>query len=177
MAALLERESIEVAVDDAVSLRELDQDPEAVWSFLLYAGYLTAEQIAQEPTGHVRLHVRIPNREVRGTYLSLFSRWLGDQLGNEQAADELIQALLGGNTALFQTRLAQLVIGRLSCHDAGGKEAERTYHAFLIGLLARLEGRFDVRSNRESGHGRADILILPRSAGEPGVQPERQNRR
>ena len=39
----------------------------------------------------------------------------------------------------------------------------------MLGLLLHLKGRFDVRSNRESGHGRYDVMVLPKQAGKPGV--------
>ncbi len=39
----------------------------------------------------------------------------------------------------------------------------------MIGLLASLEPDYEVRSNRESGEGRPDVLIKPRFAGRPGV--------
>jgi hypothetical protein len=39
----------------------------------------------------------------------------------------------------------------------------------MLGLLVHLEAQYDVRSNRESGFGRADVLIRPRQAGRPGV--------
>src|SRR2546421_646607 len=46
---------------------------------------------------------------------------------------------------------------------------EQVYHAFILGLLVHLSPHYLVRSNRESGQGRFDVMILPRSAGQPGV--------
>ena len=46
---------------------------------------------------------------------------------------------------------------------------EQVYHAFVIGLLATLESDYLVRSNRESGTGRPDVVIRPRLPGRPGV--------
>jgi hypothetical protein len=57
----------------------------------------------------------------------------------------------------------------LSYHDIGGPDPERFYHGLVIGLLAALEPDYEVRSNRESGNGRPDVLIRPRRAGKPGV--------
>jgi hypothetical protein len=42
-------------------------------------------------------------------------------------------------------------------------------HAFVLGLLATLEPAYEVRSNRESGSGRPDVMIRPRTPGQPGV--------
>ena len=39
----------------------------------------------------------------------------------------------------------------------------------ILGLLVQMEGDYEVRSNRESGFGRADVLVRPRTPGKPGV--------
>ncbi len=39
-------------------------------------------------------------------------------------------------------------------------------------MLVHLSGRWGVRSNRESGHGRHDITVVPKQPGRPGVVPE-----
>jgi hypothetical protein len=46
---------------------------------------------------------------------------------------------------------------------------ERVYHAFVLGLLAHLEPEYRVRSERESGYGRSDVLIIPGRPGRAGV--------
>ena len=39
---------------------------------------------------------------------------------------------------------------------------ERFYHGFVLGLLADLSDQFSIRSNRESGLGRYDIILRAR---------------
>ena len=46
---------------------------------------------------------------------------------------------------------------------------EQVYHVFVVGLLLGLQPRYLVRSNRESGTGRPDVLIRPTLPGKPGV--------
>ena len=57
----------------------------------------------------------------------------------------------------------------MSYHDFAGRQPERVYHAFIAGLLVHLEGEYEVRSNRESGYGRCDVMVAPRAPGRPGV--------
>ena len=57
----------------------------------------------------------------------------------------------------------------LSFHDLDPDEPERIYQAFLLGLCAAVEPQHRVRSNRESGKGRPDVLILPAKPGHPGI--------
>jgi hypothetical protein len=56
----------------------------------------------------------------------------------------------------------------LSYHDLA-RRPEQVYHALVLGLLATLEPDYEVRSNRESGKGRPDVIIRPRRAGRPGA--------
>ena len=41
------------------------------------------------------------------------------------------------------------------------KQPERFYHGFVLGLTADLAGRYHIRSNRESGPGRYDVMMEP----------------
>ena len=57
-----------------------------------------------------------------------------------------------------------------SSFDTGKKpsekaQPERFYHGFVLGLLAELQDRYIISSNRESGLGRYDIMIEPKKAG------------
>jgi hypothetical protein len=47
--------------------------------------------------------------------------------------------------------------------NASGKDApERFYHGFVLGLMVELDGRYEIKSNRESGFGRYDIMVIPK---------------
>ena len=45
-------------------------------------------------------------------------------------------------------------------------EPERFYHGFVLGLLVELQGKYNVTSNRESGFGRYDVMIVPKNPDE-----------
>jgi hypothetical protein len=48
-------------------------------------------------------------------------------------------------------------------------QPERFYHGFVLGLIAQLQGRYIVTSNRESGLGRYDIMLDPKKAEDPAI--------
>ena len=52
-----------------------------------------------------------------------------------------------------------------SFHDFS-KHQEAFYHGFVLGLIASLLDTHFVHSNRESGLGRYDVLIIPKSTEE-----------
>ena len=47
-----------------------------------------------------------------------------------------------------------------SFHDFGN---EKNYHSLFLGVLEGFKTNYEIRSNRESGLGRYDILIIPKS--------------
>jgi len=103
-------------------------------------------------------------------YRTIFSGWLRRTLGQgSEAPRQLARALLEGDAASFRALLSRLVTESLSFHDVGGRTPEAVYQAFIVGLLVQLEPTHEVRSNRESGHGRYDVMVRPRAAGQPGA--------
>ena len=166
--ALLRGEAVEKDIIDPIALRDLDYVDDVVWSFLLFSGYLTAQDLTYGEDA-VRARLRIPNREVRRVYTSLFSTWLRRGLGGVGQVDLMLQALLSGDAERVERDLEQLLLQHVSHHDLPRPAAELPYHMFVLGLLVRLAADYDVRSNREAGHGRADVIIAPRQPGRPGV--------
>ena len=55
-----------------------------------------------------------------------------------------------------------------SYYDTGGKEPEKVYQAFLLGLLVNLQHTHQVKSNRESGYGRYDVVVIPKDIRQAG---------
>ncbi len=72
----------------------------------------------------------------------------------------------------FGTYLADFVARVASFYDTAKGRAEHFYHAFLLGLLARLNGQYHIRSNRESGYGRYDICLIPKDPARKGIVME-----
>lgn len=56
----------------------------------------------------------------------------------------------------------------MSYHDLSG-EAEKVYQALVLGMLVWLSGSYEIRTNRESGHGRYDIMLTPKEAEKRGI--------
>ena len=167
---LLEGGSIVRVVEENVALADIRITQDALWSLLLFAGYLKAER-RPVPSGEPPEHaLSIPNREVRTVYTSTFRRWMEMSMrGHGGNVDRLTRALLKGDAEAFEEQLQAFVTNILSYHDPGNLDPERVYQGFLVGLLAILEPAYEVRSNRESGEGRPDVLIRPRKPGNPGI--------
>jgi hypothetical protein len=184
LETLLSGGEIKKRVDERISLRDLERRPDAVWSFLLFTGYLKATTAWVDEEGDQWANLAVPNKEVQYAYRHIFQSWMEERLGATQV-DELHQAIVSGDTAACE-RLLGLLLQSLSVHDVGGRPdnpplraddnqttitltPERVYHVFVVSLLLGLQPRYVVRSNRESGGGRYDVMVIPRAAGQPGV--------
>ena len=167
---LLSGGSVEHVLGENVALAQLHHSPDALWSLLVFSGYLKAEDAHQDPLRGLVHRLSIPNLEVRQVYSSTFRTWMENRMsGHGGSLAELTRALLGGDTERFEEQLQAFVTNLLSYHDLGKHNQERVYHGFVMGLFAVLEPGHEVRSNRESGGGRPDVLIRPRQPGKPGV--------
>ena len=155
LETLLEGQSIEVKLSEEISFRDLDANPNALWSLLLASGYLKITE--QPPNGCFLFKVAITNKENRDTFSNIVQAWFSGQSGYAG----FLQALAADSIEYMNVYLQQLTQATLSYFDVNQNEPEKFYHGFVLGLLTSLQDRFILTSNRESGLGRYDILLEP----------------
>ncbi len=166
MQSLLDGATIEKPVEENIIFRDLEKKDDLLWSFLLFGGYLkyVGQRMHNKKT---LLRLQIPNLEVSYFYDRLVEGWFEARMANEKL-EALLHALLSGDVETFETLLSELVLNSFSVHDFGD-ESEKVYQAFVIGLLVWLAGRYEVKSNRESGYGRYDVMLIPQDLREAGL--------
>ncbi|MCP4147821.1 MAG: AAA family ATPase [bacterium] len=158
---LIRGETIEKVIDDSISLKNVESDENSLWSFLLMGGYLKTISDRLSPnTGERYYKLSIPNLEVKTAYIGIIKRYFSAKITNK-TLETMLKALIGGNIKLFERMLRKVVTAVFSYHDFGG-EPERVYHALVAGLLSWISDTHEIKSNRESGYGRYDIMIIPR---------------
>jgi len=160
---LLNGQEIEKPLDENIALNELGAYDEAVWNLLLFSGYLKVVKKTGDNYG-----LAIPNQEVDKFYRSIITRWLNTVVGS-QRQQQLLQALVSGEIKRFSRLLQEFVVSMLSYHDTGGAEPERVYQAFILGMLVGLQSEYQVDSNRESGYGRYDVMVIPKDKSKKGI--------
>jgi hypothetical protein len=184
LETLLSGGSIERKVNEDVVLSELAHDPDMLFDLLLFTGYLRAEPMGELTRTEGIYRLTIPNREVREVYATTFRQWMTDQLGaGKLGIARLKKAMFEGDAEGLSEALGAFTSRVLSYHDLMARRdqakgptlrvlrvlPEQVMHVFVLGLLATLEPEYEVRSNRESGAGRPDVMIRARAAGKPGV--------
>lgn len=163
--------TIETRIEEDVPLRALGGHH--IWGLLLFSGYLKPYAVRVEQ-GETYAALSIPNAEVRMVWRDTFRGWLEDRT---RGLSPLPAAMLTGDAPTIERILAHMLLTHVSSHDVAIDQDEAFYHAFVLGLLVTLEKTHSVRSNRETGGGRADLLITPRQPGLPGVILEFKRRR
>jgi hypothetical protein len=163
---LLAGETITTPLDENIVLRDLGYNDSNIWSLLVFSGYLKPVSWTfkeEEPI----YELAIPNLEVRSFFRRTIKLWVQHTIGS-QRLQKLLQALTKTDFKTFGELLKEMVLAILSFHDTSGDEPEKVYHAFVLGLLTHLTDRYQIRSNRESGYGRYDVLMIPHHKTEPG---------
>jgi DNA-binding protein YbaB len=108
----------------------------------------------------------IPNKEVRSTYTRIIQRFFTGKIENKKV-QIMLKALIDGDINLFEKMLRKIVTAVFSYHDFSG-EPEKVYHALVTGLLVWISNTHEIKSNRESGYGRYDIMIFPHDTRQTG---------
>lgn len=165
---LLKHEPIEIMVREGIVFNTLNLGAESLYTFLLFTGYLKASNVQLASMGDKYTCIaEIPNEEIYRLYQTLFEEWMTSRLDlyNYQS---LLNTLTTGDVEGFERLLKRYLEASISYFDAV-TEPEKFYHGFILGILVGLQQTHEVRSNRESGLGRADILVIPKDPSKLGV--------
>ena len=163
METLLEGGQIIVNLDEQIVFNQLEQNENAVWSLLLAGGYLKVEQV--EYRGITRepwYTLSITNLETVSMFSNMFKGWFERSLSNYNG---FIKALFQGDVEAMNYYMNKVTMATFSYFDVGSEqnsEPERFYHGFVLGLMADQADIYEIRSNRESGFGRYDVMMIPR---------------
>ncbi|MGE5343052.1 MAG: AAA family ATPase [Candidatus Omnitrophota bacterium] len=164
---LIRGESIEKAIDENIILKEVAIWEDPLWSFLLMGGFLKQTAKRQDEfSGRMYYALSIPNKEVRAIYTGIIDRYFSTKIENKKL-EIMLKALIDGDIKVFQRMLNELMRAVCRYHNIS-REPDKVYHALVMGLLIWITNTHEVKSNRESGYGRYDIMIIPKDSSQIG---------
>ena len=144
--------TIEKPVHEDITYGDIHQTQDNLWNFLFFTGYL--KKVGERTVGNnLWLEMKIPNIEVATIYENSISYWF-EQRMKETDRSPLVRALETGDCEAAENFISEQLFHTISYYDY----AENFYHGFMAGLLVNIGG-YLVRSNRESGNGRPDIVM------------------
>ena len=152
LETLINGGTIEKQVHEDITYGDIHQTQDNLWNFLFFTGYL--KKVGERKDGNnLQLQMKIPNIEIATIYENSISYWF-DQRMKKTDRSPLKHALEEGDCEAAADFINRQLADTISFYDY----AENFYHGFMAGLLVNIGG-YSVKSNRESGNGRPDIVM------------------
>ena len=154
LEALFNGETVEENISGNSDLSSL-LGQEEIWELLLFSGYLTIDEKIGEDYEDV-YSLRLPNREVR----EFFRKKFIDVNFGESMFRKAMEGLKNLKFDIFQKYLQNILLKSTSFMDT---KNESFYHGLVLGMMFYLDNHYYVKSNKESGLGRYDVVIEPKN--------------
>ena len=154
LETLINGGTIEKPVHEDITYGDIHQSQDNLWNFLFFTGYLKKMSERKDESGEsLYLSMAIPNTEIKTIYKNSISYWF-EQRMKETDRSPLVRALETGDCEAAEDFINRQLADTISYYDY----AENFYHGFMAGLFVNIGG-YLVKSNRESGNGRPDIVM------------------
>lgn len=160
--ALIQGYPVHSVINDKLAFPDLLAETVNIWSFMLFSGYLKASDPVLTSEDLLEYTLQVPNREVRTVFFTIIRSWINKGPVKNDRLERMLQALRIGDIEYFEELLNDFLINSLSYYDTSGRDPEKVYQAFMLGLLAGMSD-YEVSSNREAGFGRYDIMLRPKN--------------
>ena len=159
---LIDGKTIEKPVHEDITYGEIHKSQDNLWNFLFFTGYLKVVSKRFEDR-RIYLTMSIPNDEVLTIYEDTIREWFDRQT---KAIDfqPFYRAVLDGKTEEMEDFLSSLLEKSISYYD----NREAFYHGVMVGLFGGLSG-YAMKSNREYGNGRPDLVLSPYNPRKPVI--------
>ena len=166
MEILLEGGVIEKRIDEQIVYNQIDKKENAIWSLLLASGYLCVVKLRVEGELRKKIYtLKITNKEVQMMFESMIEEWFDN--GND-SNENFIEAMLVGDLYAMNSYMNDIALDTFSSFDVAGREESRIrpenfYHGFVLGLMVDKRDDYIIKSNKESGFGRYDVIMVPKN--------------
>ncbi len=149
---LAEKGTIEKPVYEDITYADIYKSQDNLWNFLFFTGYLKAVKRSFREQ-QIYLSMTIPNEEILYIYKNNIQEWSLQCIGKQDLSG-LVKAFEEGDCETASDIITGQLMETISFYDY----KEDYYHGFIAGLLKN-NGRFFIKSNRESGLGRYDLTL------------------
>ena len=160
---LLSGGTIVKSVDDEMVFSQLSESINSIWSLLSSSGYLKMKNVGED-----LYELQIVNYEVLKMFRNMVKGWFTSKTSKYS---KLIKSLLNVQLEDLNEYMNILTESLMSSFDTGENPndflaPEKFYHGFVLGLLVELRDSYSVKSNRESGIGRYDVMLIPKNRND-----------
>jgi len=159
---LIEGGTIEKIIHENITYDDIHESEDNLWNFLFFTGYMKKVSERQEGKD-VYMTLQIPNMEIGSIYENQIRGWF-DKVVKDTDKSILHRAVLDGDTDKIEEYVSDLLFQCISTFDS----YEGFYHGFFLSLLYGVPN-YEVKSNREEGIGRPDIILYPYRPKDPAI--------
>ncbi|BBE30933.1 hypothetical protein OSSY52_10740 [Tepiditoga spiralis] len=163
---LINGEEVECEIIETMVYGDLNLNSEsAIWTLFLFSGYL--KWTSKKRKNNITMYkVKIPNEEVKDFFVQTVRNMLRE---SNISIENMLLNLKVGRIKTFTDQFKDLTMNTLSYFDVSGKEPERFYHGLILGMSVGLKEEYIIKSNRETGLGRADVILIPKDKTDKGI--------
>jgi len=162
---LINGEIIEKEIYENFVFADFDAKKELFWTLLIYSGYLTIrKQVTRK-----KYELQIPNNELKTVFQDIILDWFDFNIKVKKTLlEETTNYLINNQIKEFEIGFKTIMGDTFSYFDTN-TEPEKIYQSYLLGLLALIGDDYVIKSNRESGEGRYDIMLIPNNKKKYGI--------
>ena len=163
---LLEGGAVRSEIDEQIVYDQLDMDESAIWSLPLAGGHLAVKKVETIQAGYGDWKqvytLKLTDFEVQVMFRRMVRNWFAPAASSYNG---FLCAFLEGDVEAMNVFINRVARGTFSFFDTAGDpehaEPEKFYHGFVLGMMVELSDKYRLTSNRESGFGRYDIMLMP----------------
>lgn len=165
---LLQRQEVACTIDEHMVFPSIKTNDNALWSLLLFSGYITMPDKKIGNDGKPYGPVVIPNKEITTLYISIIREWFTSGF-NISSYHNLMSAFINYKPELIANYIQKYIMQSGSYFDFTKESNEQVYHVFILGLVAGLSDEYVINSNQESGLGLVDVILIPKDKTKAGI--------
>ena len=157
LVSLLTGKTVRTSASTDFVYTELGDKTEHAYGLLVQTGYLRANDARKDGRDYA-CDLEIPNREL----FSVFSEEIIDRIIKKSAyrpAKGISRSIIYGSANELEQYLSEFLLEMCSYLNL---TEEKDYQHLIIGLCGTMRNGYAIHSEREAGHGRADIIFTPR---------------
>jgi len=158
---LIKNETATIKIDFMTTFQE-KPTVKGLWGLLVNSGYVTINQVIS--IADSKYEVKVPNTEVNNAFQEVVALYMNI---DEMTLDALFSAMLEVDMQTFEDKYHEILLENTSFYDTTQKE--NSYHMLMLGMCVYLKDKYTVKSNIESGEGRADIMLSPKKDGDMNI--------
>ncbi len=148
----LKGESIYKPIHESMTYRDMNSYAENIWTLLYFTGYV--KSLSRRQIGDKWIHeLKLVNKEIHAIFPQFIDILFYESV-KKQDLSAFYQSIWDKNADCIKQFINNILAVMVSYYDT----QEMFYHGMMLGILSNLY-QYEIKSNREDGDGRTDIVL------------------